>query len=474
MNQRLLLIAAFALFWIYCASPIASRAAVGIVTIEPKPSAGVLLNPGKGWSAMGLPADQPKEVLDLVGMGVRRIDWARLEPQEGQYDWRLVDEMLESWARLGKVCNIGVACANTSSRIAGGYVTPKWVFDAGAKKIEIELNPKAPTSGSPGHKIAPVFDDPVFLEKLHHFVQAFAKRYDGDPRIALLDIRSYGNWGEAHMSPFNVPDIAPEKFRELVQMYLDVFKRTQLCLSRNSNLGRYGRLKEVFDWAVLDKHIAPRRDGICGNSDGSETAIGFGLVPGVFEMYDNYDRTKELGWWDGVKDKSGRGFRLADCIENGKPTWVDLARGGKSGLRMLRENRPLIERLTNRIGYHFHLQRAVFPRQFGDVCNIELSWRNQGVAPIYLPCAVALALIDDQDTRVSTIRLNGMDPKRWMPDKTTVEMAAAKFADVRAGEYRLALAITPASGEAKSFIRLGTELPQVNAWFVLGKVLVAR
>ena len=137
----------------------------------------------------------------------------------------------------------------------------------------------------------------------------------GDPRIAVLDIRSYGNWGEAHTHPFGVPDIAPEKFRQHVQMHLDVFKQTQLCLSRNAHLGRFGPLKPVFDWAVLEKHIAPRRDGICCNSDGRETAIGFGIAPGVFELFDNYDGVKRRGWWDGQKDKGGMGFTLEECVE---------------------------------------------------------------------------------------------------------------------------------------------------------------
>ena len=258
MNKSFLSLAVLLLLGVYCASPLASRAGIESVTIEPKPSAGILLNPGKGWSAHGSVKSQPKEVLDMVGMGVVRLGWAELEPQEGRYNWKPVDDALSDWARVGKVCNLGVMCASTHSRLPGGYVTPKWVFDAGAKKIEIDLVPKMPTSGTPGHKIAPVFDDPVFVAKLRHFVQAFAKRYDGDPRIAVLDIRSYGNWGEAHMSPFKVPDIAPEKFRELVQMYLDAFKHTQLCLSRNSHLGKFGPLKEVFDWAVQEKHIAPR------------------------------------------------------------------------------------------------------------------------------------------------------------------------------------------------------------------------
>lgn len=439
------------------------------IVIEPRAGTGPLLNPGKGWSAHGSPKGQPKEVLDLVGMGVVRFDWAALEPREGEFDWKPVDRALEEWGGIGRVCNIAVMCANTHSGQPGGYVTPKWVFGAGAKMNEMELTPRMATQGTPGHKIAPVFDDPIFLAKFRNFLRAFAKRYDGDPRIAVLDIRSYGNWGEAHMHPFKVPDIAPGKFREHVQMHLDAFKKTQLCLSRNSHLGHFGPLKEVFDWAVQTQNVAPRRDGICGNSDGRETAIGLGIAPGVFEFYAPYDTLKQLGWWDGIKDKGGNGFRLEDCIENGHPTWVDIG-GGASSLRLLNENRALVERLTNRIGYHFHLLRAAFPSSISGPFGIELAWLNQGVAPVYVPCAVALALVDSGGKRVATIWPDTIHPKQWMPGTATKDSASVNFQNIPAGNYRFTLAITPKAGEARPFIKLATELPTVDGWLVLGAV----
>jgi len=442
------------------------------VVIEPKATTTVLMNPGKGWSVhASTPKFQEKEVLEFVGMGVRRFDWAALEPREGEYNWKDVEDTLADWGSSGRVCNLGVMCANTHSGQPGGYVTPKWVFDAGAKKIEMELTPDMATQGTPGHKVAPVFDDPIFLAKFRTFLQAFAKRFDGDPRIAVLDIRSYGNWGEAHMYPFKAPDIAPEKFREHVQMHLDAFKKTQLCLSRNSHLGKFGPLKEIYDWAVLEKHIAPRRDGICGNSDGKETAIGLGIAPGVFEFYADYDTLKKLGWWDGKKDKGGNGFKLEDCVENGHPSWVDMSHG-KPALRLLQENRALVERLTNRMGYHFHLARAAWPSEVANGFELELSVQNKGVAPVYVPCAVAIALLDDKGQRIATTWPTGLQPKQWQPDQTTKQTASVKFNGMRAGNYQLALALTPKAGEAKPYIKLGTELPTVDGWYVLGKVSV--
>lgn len=441
------------------------------VAITPAPTTNVLRNPGKGWSVMGSFDRQPDEVKPFAAMGVRRFQWMELEPREGEFAWGALDDFLAGWAKAGGVCNIGVMCANTHTRDTNGYCTPKWVFDAGAKKIEIDLKPERVTSGTPGHKIAPVFDDPIFLAKFRAFLQAFAARYDGDPRIAVLDIRSYGNWGEAHMSPFGGPDIAPEKFREHVQMHLDVFRKTQLCLSRNAHLGHYGKLKEIFDWAVLEKRIAPRRDGICGNSDGRETAIGLGIAPGVFEFFGDYPFTKERGWWEGRKDKGGMGFTLEECIENGHPTWVDFGRGGTSGRQMLQENRALVERLSNRIGYHFHLQRAAFAGRVEDnMLGLELAMANRGVAPIYVPCAVVVGLRNAAGQRFGTVWPPEFHPAAWLPDAVTTEKASIRFDGVPPGVYRLELALVERTGETTPKIRLGTQLPQTEGWYTLGEV----
>ena len=207
---------------------------------------------------------------------------------------------------------------------------------------------------------------------------------------------------------------------------------------------------------------------------GSEDSIGLGIAPGVFELYDDYDGVKRCGWWDGKKDKNGCGFTLEECIENGKPTWVDLGRGGESGLRMVRENRDLIERLTNRIGYHFHLQRVSYPRRIGqDGLDLELTWINQGVAPIYIPCVVAVALLDDDGRRVATGWPREYRPDAWMPDRPVVEKVCVSFPDVPAGEYRLAVALTRKAGDVTPYIRLGVDLSVVNGWYVLGRVGIA-
>jgi len=142
---------------------------------------------------------------------------------------------------------------------------------------------------------------------------------------------------------------------------------------------------------------------------------------------------------------------------------------------MVLENREVIDRLSNRIGYHFHLQRATYPRYAGPGgFDLELTWTNQGVAPIYIPCAAAVALIDESGQRVATAWPGECHPSRWMPDQAAVEKAREAFSKAHPGEYRLALALTRKKDDTVPSIRLGTELPMADGWYVLGRIAVPR
>jgi hypothetical protein len=186
-------------------------------------------------------------------------------------------------------------CLNSHTSKPDGYSTPKWVFDVGLPRRVVELKEvKLRTTGTPGVKIVPTFNDPVFLDKLADFLAAMGRRFDGDRRIAFLDVRSYGNWGEGHMHPFGGEPISPEEFRHHIQRHLDAFQKTPLCIScENQRSPHVG----VYDWAVKEKRCVARRDGICGNSNGSENLRAFGIAPAVFELFGPYDFLKEQEWW---------------------------------------------------------------------------------------------------------------------------------------------------------------------------------
>ena len=439
------------------------------VIVTPPPARRPVINPGKGWAAYGSARSQPREVLDLVSLGYTRYRWGTLEPQEGVYNWEIIDQDIADWAAAGKDFAFGVACA--SSHSTDFWVSPKWVFDAGAKYDTFDLqDPKLRTTGTPGKKLIPVFDDPVFLEKLERFVKAMAARYDGHPRIAFIDIRSYGNWGEAHMHPFRKPDIAPEIFQRHLQMHRDAFRQTRLVIP-----GGNRKYEALYDWAV-SVGIGMRRDGICGNSNGSETLRCDGIMPCVFELFGHYDMLKELGWWDGKKDKNGYGHRLEECVERGKPTYCDLSRGGKSGLNLLRTEPELITRLANRLGYHLVLLEARYPRTLvrHPTDTIRLTWENRGVARMFVPAQVSFALLNAEGKVVEVCDATASQPSAWKSDSPVNVTDPIQFEQAPNREYRLAIGIRRPTDAMKPSLKLGNEMETIDGWHVLGPVKLAQ
>jgi hypothetical protein len=434
------------------------------ITVRPEPSDAVLLNPGKGWVLYGLPGDQSDQMLKLGTVGYYRFSWADIEPEEGRFNWRLVDHCTTAWVEKGKQFAFGVMCANSHSPVP--YVTPKWVFDAGAKFRQVTVKPQDPSYGTAGDKIVPSFDDPVFLEKLRVFVSALAKRYDGDSRLAFIDIRSYGNWGEGHLHPFGGNPISKEMLRAHIQMHRDAFKRTVLVLP-------YGgaAYEDVYDWAVA-QGIGMRRDGICGNSNGRETARCLGKTPAVFEFYGSYEYPKERGWWDG-KTQWGHGYRLVDCVGRGHPSYISMSQWGNNAQTFLAAERPLIEKLANEMGYHFVLREAQYPSKLrqGRTGVIGLHWENRGVAPAYVPCVVGMGLLSDDGTPADVCWPVQCNPAAWLPGEIK-EAAAVSFDKARPGRFRLAVALFHHVGDEQPAFRLGIDSPPVNGWYVLGSIQI--
>ena len=53
---------------------------------------------------------------------------------------------------------------------------------------------------APNPSVSPDYSNPLLLQCLVDFIQAFGTRYDGDPRIAFLTAGLYGFWGEWHVN----------------------------------------------------------------------------------------------------------------------------------------------------------------------------------------------------------------------------------------------------------------------------------
>lgn len=426
-----------------------------------------LVNPGKGWVLYGKMEQIDPHLLAVGSIGYVRFNWTALEPQEGVFDWSPIETQLAAWHAVGRQFAFGVYCADSFS---DKPMTPPWVFAAGATCRKVTLDTVAqPYAGKPGVKVVPEFNDPVFLAKLQDFLGAMAARYDGDPRIAFIDIRSYGNWGEGHMYPFGGHVLTPVEFQQHVDLHLQAFHRTRLCISAAAK-----EHDAVYDRAA-SLGVAVRRDGVCGNSDGREVLRALGHAPGVFEFYGNYPWMVKQGWWEGKPDAHGYGHRLSDCVELGKPSYISLDTSPEHARELYAAERPLVDRLANRMGYLFRLQEAVVAATCtrGVPLAIDLTWRNDGVAPIYVPCALAVALLDDAGHAVEVVWPSGSAPATWQPAQNSHETVAPTFRSAPAGIYRLAVGLVAATDSQTPYVVLANAGRLATGWYPLTTVTVA-
>ena len=198
MNKKIIATAVFA-----------ACCAAQAVVVRPENTDDILVNPDMGlvmfhysnrqWAYGQL--QERGDVLDWfpgVSTIYFRLPWCLLEPQEGQYRWDIIDSYAAPWISAGKQIGFRVTCCE--SRYV--YATPEWVKDAGAKGWFFKMKmAKIYGKDPPGAETdiwEPDYGDPVFLKKLENFLKAMARRYDGKPYVAFMDIGTIGMWGEGH------------------------------------------------------------------------------------------------------------------------------------------------------------------------------------------------------------------------------------------------------------------------------------
>jgi hypothetical protein len=113
--------------------------------------------------------------------------WKQLEPQQGQFNWNLIDQDMQPWVAHGKKVILRVSTAGWTSwnkAADSQHGTPQWVYDQGVASVtEID------------GAVLPQYWAPYFLQSLYTFVRAFASRYDGSPNVSAVEI-GIGDGGE--------------------------------------------------------------------------------------------------------------------------------------------------------------------------------------------------------------------------------------------------------------------------------------
>ena len=352
-----------------------------MVTVTPKELPEFRRNPGKGWMLMSPGPDQAKfRDWPWVSLIYHRVDWARLEPEESKFVWEGDDweDGFRPWIEDGYPVGLDVMCCNPHGDV---YSTPKWVHDAGAKgRFYLRDTGDPMAHGKVLERWEPDYNDPLFHEKLANFLAAFADRYDDDPAVEYVTMRSYGTWGE-----WTSTEATEETLHWMVETHLQCFKKTQLLIPVGA-----AENWETVTKPTIDRGVGVRKDGTGGPVRPGETELmerAYHHSPNMLEFWGPRSYLKGRGW-DVLYDKE-------ECIYGWHASRVNMGFVGQATQWV--ENEPdFLDRAAARMGYRFRIREATYTERVAKDGKLEFSarLRNDGIATYTRPGAFILTLRD--------------------------------------------------------------------------------
>jgi len=452
--------------WFVAAVCIALTTAVGLragektVVVRPQDTGEALANPGMGWVLhhydniafnYGGELAPSDTVDDFPGVTVvyLRIAWSYLEPEEGRFVWSVLDTAAQRWLDKGKQIALRISCSESFMR----YATPPWVEKAGAKGYN--FTPRTGVDPN-GPYWEPDYDDPVFLEKLDHFLAALADRYDGNPEVAFIDVGSVGVWGEGHTFASTRRPYTVDTIRTHIDLHTRHFKKTLLVA--NDDFALHDRGRATIEYAA-QQGLSLRDDSIL--VQGGEKAyfnadfapLFWRKVPVVLES-EHYGPSLKRGNW---KD----GSQYLEAIEKYHASYATVHWWPRE---FLAENRELVREINLRLGYRLQLTEASWPSEIPVDGSLwfATTWRNAGVAPCLPGGHPALTIKDAQGGIVGVFVDEGLDMRKLAvaePGQAPSESRKADFAlplvmdertrPLKPGDYEVYVSVGTATGTPK-------------------------
>jgi hypothetical protein len=377
-----------------------------------------------------------------------RIYWKFMEPEEGQYQFAVLDKVLETAASRGQTLLLRIAPYGTEA----DNDVPDWY----RKRVGDES-----TSKLPERKWRTNPEDPRYAECFGRMIRAFGRHYDGHPALESVDLAIVGAWGEGAGS-----ERLSRKTREaLIDSYVESFTKTPLIMLLNDPMtNEYGLSRRPVGWRVdclgdmggFSKTWSHMQDFYpqsiinCGMQDAWKKA------PVSLEVCWVMQHWKDQGWdINYIIDQS---LKWHISSFNGKSSAVPL------------EWWPQVNRWLKSMGYRLLLRKFTYPARINQGGKLEFTswWENKGVAPCYRQFPLALRIRSQSRKEVLFTQA---DIRSWLPGDSIYDDAVFLPAGLPVGEYDLEFALLdPQSSQPR--IKLAIAGCQPDGWYPLGKLQV--
>lgn len=316
------------------------------------------------------------------------LSFGKLMKGPQTFDWSPMEELLDDIAsrRHQAVVRIWLEYPGHKDGI------PQFLRDEGLKVTSWKYENDGPFPDD--IVITPDYSNPKLQKAIRQFLQAFGKKYDGDPRLAFLTAGILGIWGEWHNYPRDELMAKKPVQTMVMKAYAKAFQKTPVLL-------RYPAGEE--DWSYAPNHRQPfgyHDDSFAwATLDTGREADDWFFLPALKaagkEALQKW-KTEPIGGeirpelWGRIFDdvpKHKKAQDFAECVQQTHVTWLM-----DTGMFEKKQSAKRIKnavRAVQSMGYEFHILTASQQRTDRKV-NVELKLQNQGVAPFYYDWEVKL------------------------------------------------------------------------------------
>ncbi len=396
----------------------------GVTRLTPKPNSKGVTNPTTG-QYLWFPDSHPEGVLNGTGAtdSYVRYTWRQLESTQGEYDFSQIDkELAKAKARGGKfsfrVMAVCEGCEGNSLPDDVNALPSTRSVDARGSSLRV-----------------PDWNDPAFLGRWEALMSALGDRYRDDPRLGMVDVGGYGNWGEGHNWPYEASYPGPrgqteasvESMNRIAMAVVHAFP--DKFVSINPPFMRVdGEFSADKSWQLL-KQVLQSSDKVGLRND----CLGGGSVQESALDLMNQAQKQAVAEGVEVKNRPLDRWRIAPVVtewcNNITPGESDgsFVQGSKQVTRLhvsrlsngnfagdISEHSPreraAFARATEKAGYKLALDSAVVKAvpdtDHPGKVQVHATWVNKGVAPTYQPWQVTYVVRDSSGAVVAEHKSN--------------------------------------------------------------------
>jgi len=442
--------------------------------VRPREFTGILLNPHKGcttfqrfngdplfdgkhWSEFG-PTEFPARKYEDVTPGYLpctvaycRWFWPLFEPEEGKYDWSVIEQALVTAEERGQTLQVRLMPHGSANQVP----VPQWYRDK-FKTIERVTHSK----GKPCN--VPIYDSPEFLDKWGGVVTEFGRRFDGHPWLESVDMSFIGPWGEG------AGECSEDAIDKMVAVYATAHPKTPVMamisgykMKAGMRAGMGWRLDCFGDIGTFGNPNLPKEKWYMHHFDCypkevclNDAQNAWKTAPITFETCG-----VPMHWFE-------KGFDLGFILQQGYKFHGSVFMP-KSAAMPDEYIEPLNEFCSN-LGYKFVLRQFLYHSRIkpGDAMGFDCWIENVGVAPIYHDYEFVLKFEQNGKTH---LHRSPADVKTWLPGDVWLQETVTLPQGFTSGSVMISAGLLRTDDETRK-VRFANEDVGDDEWLPLDVV----